>query len=167
MRFVIRPLAPDEVDGLVSLCAEHAAYERAPFAAVGKAEALTELVFGRRPRLHVLVGLDDGALAGYASWSEAVSTWRARTYLHMDCLYVRAAYRGRGLGAHLLRVLVATCARDGLDHLEWQSPAWNAGALRFYRRQGASGLDKVRFSLPAPVGQGVAATAPSAASSAS
>ena len=144
---VLRAPRRDELDRLVELCAEHAAYERAPYHPDGKREALAEYLFGPAPRAHCLVAEASSELAGYGTWSREFSTWGAAEYLHLDCLYFRPAWRGQGLGARMLGELKEICQAQALSHLEWQSPAWNEAALRFYRREGATGSEKVRFRL--------------------
>lgn len=146
-RPVIRPLAADELDQLVELCAEHAAYERADYAPDGKKEALARYLLGPTPRASCLVAAAANGLAGYATWSPEFSTWGAGEYLHMDCLYLRPAWRGQGLGADFLRRLAEICIAAGLAHMEWQSPIWNEDALRFYRRAGATTKEKARLQL--------------------
>jgi GNAT superfamily N-acetyltransferase len=47
----------------------------------------------------------------------------------------------------LLQAAIEEARRQQIDHLEWQTPAWNEDAIRFYRRQGASHANKVRFRL--------------------
>lgn len=145
---VLRPLRQSELDALVELCAEHADYERADYAPEGKRDALAGYLFGPDPRAHCLVAASGDELVGYATWSREFSTWKAAEYLHMDCLYVRSELRGRGIGKRLLRAIAETCLREGLSHMEWQSPRWNEGAIRFYRREGASSTEKLRFAHP-------------------
>ncbi|MGP3950192.1 hypothetical protein [Streptomyces sp. 7N604] len=36
----------------------------------------------------------------------------------------------------------------GLTEVQWQTPAWNEGAARFYERLGARAKEKLRYSLP-------------------
>ncbi|MEM1041809.1 MAG: GNAT family N-acetyltransferase [Bacteroidota bacterium] len=144
---VIRPVRPSDLDALVVLCAAHAAYEGAPYRGRGKAEALKDLLFGASPSLLGLVVERDEALVGFATWSVQLSTWDAAPYAHLDCLYLDPAARGRGLG----RDLVATVARDarraGCTQVQWQTPASNHRAIRFYERLGATAKPKVRFYL--------------------
>ena len=143
----VRPARPDDLDGVVRLCAAHAAYERADYDPDGKWERLGGLLFGPSPRLFCLVAERAGALVGYATWSVEVSTWDARPYAHMDCLYLDPDARGGGAG----RRLVAQVARDALGRgcrlVQWQTPAFNARAMRFYDRLGATRKEKVRFYL--------------------
>jgi GNAT superfamily N-acetyltransferase len=89
-----------------------------------------------------------GERVGYASWSLEASTWQAAEYAHLDCLYLREATRGRGAGRLLMGAVEAEARSAGAGELQWQTPAWNEGAIRFYRRTGARDDAKARFTLP-------------------
>ena len=144
---VVRRARPDDLDALVVLCGEHARYERADYRPAGKAIGLAQALFTPPVRLHAWVVSRDGELVGYATAAAEFSTWHVREYLHMDCLFVREGCRGGGLGADLLAAIVAFARREGFAQVQWQTPAWNTGAMRFYRRAGAVGTSKRRFSL--------------------
>jgi GNAT superfamily N-acetyltransferase len=129
------------------LCSEHARFERAHHVIDGKEAALTEALFGDTPKLSAWVAIVDGKPVGFATATEDFSTWAAAPFLHMDCLFVTQRHRGGGLGAALLHA-VARDARDrGLGEVQWQTPAWNADACRFYQRHGAIAVPKFRFCL--------------------
>lgn len=130
---------------LATLCAEHAAHERAPLEPVDKAEALRAALEGSPPRLFAWLAERDGAVVGYASASFEYSTWQAREFLHMDCLYLRADARGARIGRALFDALAAHARASGCTELQWQTPAWNDGAARFYRRIGAAEASKLRY----------------------
>jgi len=49
--FVIRPASPDDMDALIELCAEHAAYEGARYDPQGKASSLARALFATPARL--------------------------------------------------------------------------------------------------------------------
>lgn len=146
----IRAARPDDLDAIVRLCAAHAAYERAEYDPAGKRERLRALLFGPSPRLRALIAERGGKAVGYATWSEEASTWDAWLYAHMDCLYLDADARGSGAG----RLLVARLAHDALAQgcrlVQWQTPAFNTRAMRFYDRLGATRKEKVRFYLDEP-----------------
>lgn len=102
----IRWAMPEDMDGSVRLCAEHAAYERSSFQPAGKEEALARMLFAPEARLRCLVAEMDNRLIGYATFSVEVSTWDADRYMHMDCLFLRPEARsqesaGRSCGASL------------------------------------------------------------------
>ncbi|MEU7071453.1 GNAT family N-acetyltransferase [Streptomyces narbonensis] len=104
---------------------------------------------GGTPRLRCLVAeLPDGSLAGYATCAPELSTWDGVAYLHMDCLYLTSTARGHGLGPLLVDAVRAEARALGLTEIQWQTPAWNEGAIRFYDRLGATSKEKRRYTLP-------------------
>lgn len=145
--WTIRPVEAADLDELVVLCSEHAAYERADFCPVGKAEALGRRWLAGDGRAGCWVVEIRDRLQGFASYGLEFSTWDAADFLLMDCLYLRPACRGRGVGAEILRRLHAWAGELGCVNLQWQTPDWNVGAIRFYRRHGAQAQKKLRFTL--------------------
>lgn len=131
--------------GLLALMADHAAFERGQASA--QAAQLSRALFRSPARLFIWVAEDGADLLGYAAASREFSAWQGGEYLHMDCLFVSAAARDRGLGARLAQAVIAFAAAEGLAEVQWQTPAWNRDAVRFYERLGAVGTDKIRFSL--------------------
>ncbi len=140
-------MRPADLDALVALCAEHAEYEQARFENTGQRERLTDAFFGPLPRLLGWTVGEPTSLLGYATATVDFSTWSAMRYLHMDCLYVRADARGRGLGQLLLGAVRDAAAVRGIREVQWQTPQWNTDAQRFYQRFGAGALPKQRYTL--------------------
>ncbi|MFH9069066.1 GNAT family N-acetyltransferase [Streptomyces alboflavus] len=149
-RPVVRHARPADLARVAELAAEHAVYEKAAPPVPDLAERLGVLLFETpAPRLRCLVAeADDGEVVGYATCAPEISTWDGREYLHMDCLFLRSASRGSGLGAALMEAVVAEARALGADEVQWQTPAWNEGAIRFYDRLGARAKEKLRYSLP-------------------
>lgn len=144
----IRHARPEDLDRVAELAAEHAAYEKAAPPAPGLATRLAALLFGERARLRCLVAeLPDGRLVGYATCAPELSTWDGAEYLHMDCLYLSATERGLGLGPLFMAALREEARSLGLTEIQWQTPTWNEGAIRFYDRLGATSKQKLRYSL--------------------
>jgi GNAT superfamily N-acetyltransferase len=143
----IEAVGPSDLAILVNLCAEHAHYERAAFDPAGKAELLVAALFSNPARLRAWIAWNGDQALGYASASREFSTWSARNYLHLDCLFLREAARGRGIGTALLRTAIGAASAEGLCELQWQTPDWNEPAIRFYRRLGADAKAKLRFTL--------------------
>lgn len=133
---------------LAELVRDHARYERAGELRADLPEALLRSLFAPSPRLHVLVVAKGDELIGYASWSLEVSTWRAAEYAHLDCLYLTDTARGQGIGRDLMRAVEVAASHAGVSELQWQTPAWNEPAIRFYRRGHAQETPKVRFTSP-------------------
>ncbi|MCX4983402.1 GNAT family N-acetyltransferase [Streptomyces sp. NBC_00572] len=149
-RAVVRHARPEDLPRVVELVAEHAAYEKAAPPAPGLTDRLTGLLFGPEPpRLRCLVAtLPDGTLVGYATCAPELSTWDGTEYLHLDCLYLTETSRGHGLGPLLMAAVRTEASSLGLAEIQWQTPAWNENAIRFYDRLGATSKEKRRYSLP-------------------
>ncbi|MFT3823649.1 MAG: GNAT family N-acetyltransferase [Chitinophagaceae bacterium] len=144
---IIRLAQPGDVETIISLCAEHAAYEQASYCPEGKKQKLHELLFSTAPRLFCFVADVNNNIIGYTTCSIEVSTWDAATYLHMDCLYIQASYRSMGIGRLLLQANKQLAIEKNCHQLQWQTPAFNTRAAQFYLREGAEARDKIRFSM--------------------
>jgi phosphinothricin acetyltransferase len=76
-----------------------------------------------------------GQLAGYASWAP----WRPKDgYRHTveDSVYLTAGHQGRGLGAELLRALIAGAAGAGAHVMMASIEATNARSVALHERLG-------------------------------
>lgn len=145
--YPIRPVRPDDLGAVALLCAAHAAFERAPAPPADLADRLRPALFGPRPRLWCLVACAGDGIVGYLTYTLEYATWRAAEFVHLDCLYLADGHRGRGVGAAMLAHVREAARRIGVDEVQWQTPAWNADAVRFYDRSGARGAPKVRYTV--------------------
>jgi len=136
---------PDDGAMLLRLIESHARYERGRADPDGLLERLARLVEERR--LLVWVATLGDAAVGYASATVDVSTWNGRPFMYLDCLFVSEEHRGGGLGAELLRAVIARGQDLNVDNLQWQTPIWNTDAVRFYDRFGPARQEKMRYSL--------------------
>jgi GNAT superfamily N-acetyltransferase len=120
----------------------------ATFDPSGVGDRLAAAMFGPAPRLRCLVAINtDDDVVGYCTFTMDFSTWRATEYVHMDTLYVDAAWRGQSIGERLLRSVAELGRQAGAIEMQWQTPDWNIDAARFYQRLGASGSAKIRFTF--------------------
>jgi len=149
MNVIVRPATPKDLDEIVALCEEHAAFEKSSLSADRVRRSLGRFLFVNSPRAWCLVAEVEGKLAGYATYSLEFSTWNASEFLSMDCLYVREGNRNAGIGMQLLQRIRRAAVALGREFVEWQTPSWNAGAIRFYDRIGAVGQLKIRYRWPA------------------
>ena len=147
MEYQIRKVTPEDITQLMHLIAAHALYERATFNPEGKSANLLPLICGPQPRLFCLVVEVRQVLVGFATFSNECSTWDAALFAHMDCLYLEADYRGKGIGKKLVQAIVSQVITDGITIMQWQTPTFNESAIRFYHRLGATSKDKKRFYL--------------------
>lgn len=144
----IRKARPGDAASLLDLIRQHAAFEQAA-AVVGDSD-LTRLLASAAPPAHLLVAEDHEELTGYAALTFDYALWSAARFAHLDCLFVAEAARGGGVGRRLFEEACLLAREMGSGWIEWQTPAWNVEAIRFYERQGGTGLPKMRFSANLP-----------------
>ncbi len=147
MDTTLRRALPADIPDLVSMCAEHAAFERTHYESSGKAEALAAMLLAPDARLHCIVVEENNALLGYATFSVEVSTWDADRYMHMDCLFLRPGARNKGIGRALMQRIAQEAIVQGVKRMQWQTPSFNVDAVRFYERLGPVKKEKFRMFL--------------------
>lgn len=143
----VRHATVDDVAKVTSLCAAHAAYERAVFDSAGHAERLASAIVSTPPRAVILLAEIETMVVGYAAIMLEFSTWSGRDFLHMDCLFVIETARGQGVGRCLFDAVLRQGRRVDACEVQWQTPDWNTEAIRFYRTLGAADSAKARFVI--------------------
>lgn len=136
---------PHDFAALHRLIHEHAIYEGTT--ATVTPQRVAEILTSRCAPAKIIVARGECEIIGYASATLDFSTWHGERWLHLDCLFVRVQDRSRGVGKQLLAAVKALAAETGAMWIEWQTPAWNEEAIRFYVREGAITLPKVRLQL--------------------
>jgi len=139
--FAIRPAVADDCDLIADLIRELAVYERLEGQAKATPADLRRHLFGPRPFAEVLIAEVDGRPVGFALYFPTFSTFRGSPGLYLEDLFVRLAYRGRGIGKGLLARLAATVRERGFGRLEWAVLNWNEPSIGFYRSLGAVPMD--------------------------
>ena len=136
-----RAATADDVPLIRQLIAELADYERLADAMVATDDGLRAQLFGPDPAAEVLIGEVDGEPAGFALFFHNFSTFLGKRGLYLEDLFVRPAFRGHGLGRHLMASLARIAVQRDCGRFEWSVLDWNELAIGFYRRIGATGMD--------------------------
>ena len=155
-RPLLRPATEADAQLILALIHELADYERLLDEVDATEDGLRTALFGPAPRVFCDIAEwqdapDDGlagdgtqgprTAAGFALWFYNFSTFRGRHGIYLEDLFVRPAFRGRGIGRALLAGLATRCVREGLARLEWSVLDWNEPALVFYRSLGARAME--------------------------
>lgn len=138
----IRPAAPEDIPLILEFIRELAQYEKAPEQAVATAQDLRRDGFSGNPKFRVMIAEWAGEAAGFALFFYNYSTWLGRPGLYLEDLYVRPAFRGKGIGKAFLAHLAKIAVEEGCGRFEWQVLDWNTPALEFYKSLGARVLDE-------------------------
>ena len=102
---MIRAASVDDIESLIQLIHDLAAYERSPEAVEIDPEQLRRALFGPSPTVFAHVAEADGRIQGMAIWFLNFSTWTGQHGIYLEDLYVRPDQRRSGLGRDLLAEL--------------------------------------------------------------
>ncbi|CAJ1584725.1 GNAT family N-acetyltransferase [[Mycobacterium] wendilense] len=128
----IRRAEPADVAAITAMVHELAAFEHAADECTVTEAQLHAALFGDEPVAHGHVVEVDGEPAAIAVWFVNFSTWDGVGGIHLEDLYVRPAYRRRGLARALLSTLAAECVARGYTRLSWAVLNWNVDAIALY-----------------------------------
>ena len=145
MEYIIRNVLETDLPTLVGLCQKHSEYERTPYNPKGKKDLLKMALFNNNPKLFCLIVESGNKAVGYATYTFDFSTWHAKSFLYMDCLYLEPDIRNFGIGELIIEKLKQIAVDNGCVNIQWQTPTFNERAIKFYNRIGADGKDKIRF----------------------
>jgi GNAT superfamily N-acetyltransferase len=137
----IRSATLDDLASILELIRELAAYEKLSAMCVATEELLAEHLFGAESSAKSIVADVEGQVVGYAIWFKTFSTFLGRPGMWLEDIYVRPAFRKRGLGKSMVVHLAAEAHRRGFGRFEWSVLDWNAPAIEFYKSLGAVSLD--------------------------
>jgi GNAT superfamily N-acetyltransferase len=142
MGLSIRFATVRDAEVILHFIRELAAYEREPEAVEVTAAILRAQMESADPPFECLIAELEGAAAGFALFFRNYSTWRGRSGLFLEDLFVPERYRRRGIGRALLKRLAALSVDRGYGRMEWSVLDWNKPAQDFYRSLGATPMDE-------------------------
>ena len=119
-----------------------ALYEKLAHECVATEEKLRESLFGKQPAAEVALAYWDEECAGFALFFPTYSTFLAQRGLYLEDLFVKAHWRGRGIGFALLKHLAKIAAERNCGRVEWGVLNWNEPSIQFYKRLGAEPMDE-------------------------
>lgn len=137
MSLAIRAAQPGDRALIFSLVRELAEYEKLSAEVEASEEAIAAALFGDAPRLFCDVAEWSGEPAGFSTWFLNYSTFRGSHGIFIEDLFVRPAYRGRGIGKALMALLARRCTEEGYGRCEWAVLDWNSPSIEFYKSIGA------------------------------
>lgn len=136
----IRASTPDEAGLVFTLLHELAVYEKldTPEFFHLTPAIIARDFYGASQKVHADLAFWDGHPAGVCLWYRTYASFRAAPGIFLEDLYVRDAYRGKGIGKAFFTHLARTAEADGARRIEWTVLDWNETAIGFYRGMGAA-----------------------------
>lgn len=139
----IRSATIDDLALLHAMIRELADFEGEAGAVTIREEDLARDGFGDNPKFRALIAEWNGEAAGYAVFFEYYSTWAGRA-LFLEDLFVREAFRRRGVGTALLSAVARIALAENCYGIHWEVLDWNETAINLYKSMGAVFRDSWR-----------------------
>jgi GNAT superfamily N-acetyltransferase len=152
MSLHIRRARPGEAPLVLTLVRELAEYEKLSHEVEATEADIDKALFADNPLLFCEIAEWHNEPIGFAVWFLNFSTFSGRPGIYLEDLFVRPAYRGKGIGKALLVQLAKTCVSNGWSRLQWAVLDWNTPSIEFYKSLGAELMDEwtiCRVSGPA------------------
>ena len=134
----VTPAVESDLPAIAAMIRALAAYEKLAHLCVGSEQDLQRSLFGPAPAAEVLIARLGDAPVGFALFFHTFSTFLARRGLWLEDLFVYPEHRGAGIGRALLQRLAAVARERECGRFEWAVLDWNAPAIAFYERLGAT-----------------------------
>ena len=138
-QIVIRPATVQDVPQMLGFIRELAEYEHLSDQVVATEAGLAEWVFVKK-KAEALICECEGEPAGFALYFFNFSTFLGKAGIFIEDLYVKPAFRKRGLGKALFIRLAQICLEQGCGRLEWNCLDWNTPSIEFYKAMGGNPL---------------------------
>jgi GNAT superfamily N-acetyltransferase len=132
---------PDHSSVIFALIRELAEYEKLLHEVEATEGGIASALFADNPRLFCEIAEWSGEPVGFAVWFPNFSTFSGRHGIYLEDLFVRPAFRGKGIGKALLADLARTCLKNGWSRLQWSVLDWNEPSIAFYKSLGAVLMD--------------------------
>jgi GNAT superfamily N-acetyltransferase len=131
----IRRATKEDIGLVRDLVMELAIFEKAPEEVTSSLADYVQEGFSVNPLFTAnLIYLND-ELAGFSLWYYRFSTWKGRRF-YLEDLYIKEAYRGKGLGRKLINEAIEEAKRMKCTGMMWQVLDWNQPAIDFYNTLG-------------------------------
>ena len=137
---MIRRAKREDRDLIFSFIRELAEYERLLDQVDASAADIERDLFGPSPRVFCDIAEAGGVPAGFALWFYNYSTFRGRHGIWLEDIFVKPAFRGRGLGKALLVNLAKRAVAENCSRVEWSVLDWNEPSIGFYKSLGATAM---------------------------
>jgi GNAT superfamily N-acetyltransferase len=138
----LRPARREDSGLILQFIRELAEYERLSGEVVATEDGIAATLFGEDAVPRCLLAFVGDEPAGFALYFRTYSTFLGRPGLYLEDLFVRPAFRRRGIGRRLLAELARIARDEGCGRFEWAVLDWNTPAIDFYRSLGAVGMNE-------------------------
>lgn len=142
MTLSIRRARPEDAALIFSLLCELAEYEKLTHEVEATEAGIAAALFSGHPRIYCEIAEWNDEGVGFAVWLFNFSTFSGRPGIFLEDLFVRPAFRGKGIGKGLLAHLAKLCIENGWSRMQWTVLDWNTPSIDFYKSLGGEMMDE-------------------------
>lgn len=133
MNITLNKATEDDFTQLIALFKEFAAFEKLEHLMINNVEKMK----AEQEHFNCFVVKNSvNEIIGYVTYFYAYYTWTGKA-IYMDDLFVKEAYRGKGIGNKLIQQVIEVAKESNCSKMRWQVSNWNEPAIKFYKSLGA------------------------------
>lgn len=139
MSLIIRDALKEDAALVLEFIKGIAAYEKLLDEVEATVENIEHSIFDNKDA-HVVFAYEGQVPVAFALFFYNYSTFKGRKGLYLEDLFVKEAYRGKGIGHKVFDYLKAKAKEEACGRMEWVCLNWNQKAIDFYLEKGAKPL---------------------------
>lgn len=132
----IREAKKEDIGALRELITGLAQHERRPQDVTGSNEKMIYWLFERKIAT-ALLAESDGKAVGYAIYYPTYGSYAARGKIHLEDIFIKPEFRGKGFGSKLLSFICKSVMEQGFSAMEWSALDFNVNSIEYYIKLGA------------------------------
>lgn len=121
---------------------ELAEYEKLSHQVTASETMIAETLFGPAPKAFCYLAKDGAEPVGFALCFYNYSTFQGRPGIYIEDLFVRPAYRGKGIGKGFFKIIAERAMNENCGRIQWWVLNWNEPSIEFYKKLGAVDMNE-------------------------
>ena len=142
LEFDIRKGTIEDVEIIYNFIYQLAEYEKLIHEVTTSPEELAKTLFAENTHTHTIIAFYNEKPVGFALYFFNFSTFKGKSGLYLEDLFVLPEMRGKGFGKKLLIELAKIAKENNCARFEWSVLDWNKPAIDFYKSLGAKPMDE-------------------------
>lgn len=140
--FVIREGNVEDAETIFDFIYQLAEYEKLTEEVTTNPEELAKTLFSEDSHVKTIIAFFNEKPVGFALYFYNYSTFKGKSGLYLEDLFVIPEMRGKGFGKLLLLELAKIAKDNNCARFEWSVLDWNKPAIDFYKSLGANPMDE-------------------------
>ena len=138
----IRKAEVKDSANILSLIKELSVYEKLEKYVTADEEKIRDSIFSNSSNVSVLLAEINNKLAGQVVFFKNYSTFRAKSGIYIEDIFVLPQFRKKGIGLKLMREVISIAKKENCFAVDWVVLDWNQSAIDFYKKIGAKEMNE-------------------------